>query len=305
MTTQMKFQDPHQTLDGSERAWVPFTGLETLWFNTGSLCNLTCANCYMESSPTNDALVYLTAAEVMAKIDEASRSQAELKQVGFTGGEPFLNPEMMPMIKGGLERDFEVLILTNAMKPMRRREADLLQLDPSGIVFRVSLDHHTADHHDSERGEGGFEETLAGMQWLSANGFRVHCAGRSLWNEDSQRARQKYQELFASRDISLEQSESGLIIFPEMKDGDTTPPEITTGCWDILKKESTSVMCANSRMVVKRRGEDAPSIVRCTLLPYDPYFDSGTKLEDSFEKTHLKHVYCAQFCVLGGASCAS
>ena len=49
-----KFQDPDITADGEERARVALTRLETLWFNTGTLCNLECANCYIESSPRND-----------------------------------------------------------------------------------------------------------------------------------------------------------------------------------------------------------------------------------------------------------
>ncbi|MDZ7826085.1 MAG: hypothetical protein U5R48_08865 [Gammaproteobacteria bacterium] len=54
------FVDPERTLDGSQRARVALRKLETLWFNTGTQCNLTCENCYIESSPTNDALVYLS-----------------------------------------------------------------------------------------------------------------------------------------------------------------------------------------------------------------------------------------------------
>ena len=57
-----KFRDPDVTATGARRASVAFRELGTLWFNTGTLCNLTCRNCYIESSPTNDRLVYLSAA---------------------------------------------------------------------------------------------------------------------------------------------------------------------------------------------------------------------------------------------------
>jgi MoaA/NifB/PqqE/SkfB family radical SAM enzyme len=43
---------------------------ETLWFNTGTLCNITCRNCYIESSPSNDRLVYITAREVEDYLDQ-------------------------------------------------------------------------------------------------------------------------------------------------------------------------------------------------------------------------------------------
>ena len=68
---QEKFSNPHWTAKGEQRAHVPLTRLETLWFNTGTLCNLACATCYIESSPTNDALVYLGAEHVARFLDEA------------------------------------------------------------------------------------------------------------------------------------------------------------------------------------------------------------------------------------------
>ena len=65
-----KFQDPFVTANGERRAHVALVALETLWFNTGTLCNLTCGHCYIKSSPKNDRLVYLTAAEVAEYLDE-------------------------------------------------------------------------------------------------------------------------------------------------------------------------------------------------------------------------------------------
>ena len=64
-----KFRDPAVTAKGEARAAVALSGLRTLWINTGTLCNITCRNCYIESSPRNDALVYLTAAEVASYLD--------------------------------------------------------------------------------------------------------------------------------------------------------------------------------------------------------------------------------------------
>jgi len=63
-------------------------------------------------------------------------------------------------------------------------------------------------------------------------------------------------------------------------------------------------MCAKSRMVVRRKGEAAPSVVACTLLPYDPRFDLGATLADAARAVPLNHPDCARFCVLGGGSCS-
>ena len=82
-----KFRDPLLTAAGEKRAHVALKGLETLWFNTGTLCNLTCGHCYIESSPKNDRLVYLTAAEVAEYLDEIETSGLPTSLIGFTGGE--------------------------------------------------------------------------------------------------------------------------------------------------------------------------------------------------------------------------
>ena len=115
-----KFQHPDITAKGERRARVGLKALDTLWFNTGTLCNITCRNCYIESSPTNDRLAYLTVAEVAAFLDEIEALGLATREIGFTGGEPFMNPEFNAMLRLTLERGFEALVLTNAMQPMQR-----------------------------------------------------------------------------------------------------------------------------------------------------------------------------------------
>ena len=78
-----KFQNPFVTAKGERRAHVTLEALKTLWFNTGTLCNLTCENCYIESSPRNDRLVYLTTPEVAEYLDEIERNgRSEERRVG-------------------------------------------------------------------------------------------------------------------------------------------------------------------------------------------------------------------------------
>src|SRR4051812_36210665 len=108
-----KFRNPAVTARGERRAQVALKQLRTLWFNTGTLCNLTCSNCYIESSPTNDRLAYLSAAEVRTYLDEIHRDDLATEEIGFTGGEPFMNPELGEMLRECLSRGFRVLVLTN------------------------------------------------------------------------------------------------------------------------------------------------------------------------------------------------
>ncbi|NQV20519.1 MAG: radical SAM protein, partial [Rhodospirillales bacterium] len=93
-----KFRDPKRTATGEARAHVALKELTTLWFNTGTLCNLTCQDCYIESSPTNDSLVYLTLDEVRTYLDEIDSGPLGTKEIGFTGGEPFMNPDLVPIM---------------------------------------------------------------------------------------------------------------------------------------------------------------------------------------------------------------
>ena len=88
-------------------------------------------------------------------------------------------------------------------------------------------------------------------------------------------------------------------------DASVDVPEITVKCWDILGVAPETMMCATSRMVVKRKGEPRPVVVPCTLLPYDAEFEMGETLTDSGKVVKLNHPHCARFCVLGGASCSA
>ena len=81
--------------------------------------------------------------------------------------------------------------------------------------------------------------------------------------------------------------------------------EITADCWSILGVEPSAMMCAHSRMVVKRRDDEAPVVVSCTLLPYDRQFELGGPLADSLGPVQLNHPHCARFCVLGGVTCSA
>lgn len=305
-----KFADPDTTATGEARARVPLSNPQTLWFNTGTLCNIECANCYIESSPRNDALVYLSAAEVARYLDQLDERDWRVREIAFTGGEPFMNPEMIGMARVALERGYEVLILTNAMRPMMRKRvrAGLLDLNATSaerLTLRVSLDHHDAALHDTERGAGSFERTLEGMAWLRDHGFQMTVAGRLAMAESETAARAGYAALFAENGFRIDARDpAATVLFPEM-DERAEVPEITTACWDILGKSPDSVMCASSRMVVKRKGQACPSVVACTLLPYDKRFDLGPTLADAERDVALNHPHCAKFCVLGGASCSA
>ncbi|MFN0025172.1 MAG: radical SAM protein [Parvularculaceae bacterium] len=302
-----KFANPFMARDGAPRAVVPFTELRTLWVNTGTLCNIECRACYIESSPTNDRLAYISRAELAPYLEEARRMGAA--EIGFTGGEPFMNPDMIGMADDALSAGFSVLILTNAMRPAMRpatREGIRQLASHAGarLTLRVSLDHHTAEHHDEERGAGSFAIALEGLRAFTQDGVRLSVAGRMRWGESELAARAGYAALFAANGLGVAADDPGaLTLFPEMDAGADTP-EITESCWGILNLNPRDVMCSSSRMVIKRKGR-APSVVACTLIVDDPQFELGSTLADAAKPVHLNHPHCSRFCVLGGAKCSA
>ena len=302
-----KFRDPVTTAAGDTRASVSLTSLDTLWFNTGTLCNLTCQHCYIDSSPRNDRLAYLTAAEVRAYLDEIAATRLPTRVIGFTGGEPFMNPDIIPMLRDVLFRGFHAIVLTNAMRPMRKLATPLLALNAehrARLTIRVSLDHHTQAVHEAERGPRSFKPTLDGMIWLARNGFALDVAGRHFTGETEAELRAGYAGLFAAHDLPVDADDPvRLMLFPEM-DATRDVPEITTSCWGILHRSPDSVMCASSRMVVRRKHAASPVVLACTLLAYDPRFELGTTLAEASRPVALNHPHCASFCVLGGAACS-
>ena len=299
-----KFRDPALTARGEPRAVVAPGRLQTLWFNTGSLCNLACATCYMESSPRDHRLAYLTAAEVSRYLDEAAGLGTDL--VGFTGGEPLLNPDLPAMLADVLARGWRALVLTNAMAPLRKQRARLLPLLAHGnrLTFRVSLDHYTAEGHEAERGRRSWAPAIAGLRWLAEHGFAVHVASRLTAGEPALALRAGFAALFVRLGLRIDADDPAeLVLFPQM-DATADVPEITTACWDILGRKPADLMCASARMVLRRQEADAPAVVACTLLPYEPAFELGGTLAESLRPVALNHPHCARFCMLGGAACS-
>lgn len=299
-----KFKDQKVTADGSNRAFIEARNIKTLWFNTGTLCNIECKNCYIESSPKNDRLVYLTFEEVKSFIDEALDKNLGTNEVGFTGGEPFMNKDIMKMIDYSLRKGLKVLVLSNAMKPMLNRTKELIKLNHSNLTIRVSIDHYQKEKHEEIRGKNTYDVMLQGLKWLNENNFNYTLATRLLWDEKEEDLRKNFGAFIKNNNLRLDtNSPKQLVTFAEMDEKIDTP-EITTSCWDILNKDPNDIMCSWSRMVVRKKNSKSPSVIACTLLPYADEFDLGETLTNSLQKIYLNHKHCSKFCVLGGSSCS-
>ena len=82
------FSHPHLTASGEPRASIALTAIKTLWFNTGTQCNLSCKNCYIESSPSNNRLSYISLTQVQQFLTEIQTENHATEEIGLTGGEP-------------------------------------------------------------------------------------------------------------------------------------------------------------------------------------------------------------------------
>jgi uncharacterized radical SAM superfamily Fe-S cluster-containing enzyme len=289
-------------------AVVALERLETLWFNTGTLCNLSCAGCYIESSPRNDRLAYFPLAEFNRLLDEASATSS-LHEIGFTGGEPFMNPDILAMLEGTLRRGYRALVLTNAMLPMQHHFAALAGLHAAfgaRLAVRVSLDHFTQAGHEALRGPRAWEPALAGLRALFAAGFTPSVAARfDPALEDEATTRAGFAARFAAEAFNIDAfNPDHLVLFAEMGKP-TTVPGVSAAAWAALHARGADAMCRTSRMAVQRKGAVQATIVACTLLPYEPHFELGATLAQAARSVTLDHPHCAQFCVFGASSCMS
>ena len=299
-----KFADTFKTGDGKDRAFVEPGKLKTLWFNTGTLCNLTCKNCYIESSPKNDRLQYFSLEEFKSFVNESIQNEMGTTEIGFTGGEPFMNKDIFKMIKYSLDNGFKTLVLTNAMKPMMNNKNDLLRLSHLNLTIRVSIDHYTKEKHEEIRGPKSWDPMIEGLKFLSENNFNYCLATRLMWSEDEATTRNNFKKFIDENKLKLNtESKIQLVTFAEMDEKQDTP-EITTECWGILNKDPIEIMCSSSRMIVRKKGHEKASVIACTLLPYDDAFDMGNSLQEANKKVYLNHPHCSKFCVLGGSSCS-
>jgi predicted phosphodiesterase len=305
---ERRFTDPRRTASGEPHASVALDGLTTLWFNTGTLCNIACTGCYIESSPRNDRLVYLSRSDFDRFMDEAASGHPELQEIGFTGGEPFMNPDAPGMIEAALAHGYRVLVLTNAMRPMQRQLPLLERLHAEHgdrLAVRVSLDHYTRGGHERVRGARSFAPALAGLSWLERTGFSPAVAARFGAEETEAAFRAGFAALFRKHGLTLDAADPDrLVLFPELAD-QALPPEVSETCWQALHSRGRQVMCQSSRMVVHRKGEATPRVAACTLLPYASGFDLGASLAEAARPVTLNHPHCARFCVFGAASCSA
>lgn len=170
--------------DLSSAPLVRLTHLDHLWFQvTGTRCNLTCQHCFISCSPTNDRFGYLTFEHVKRQLEQSVG--LGVKEYYYTGGEPFLHPELTAMLVETL-RYGPVTVLTNGtvlqdawLKTLARAEEQSLY----SLEFRVSIDGFSPETNDPIRGTGSFERAMRGVRQLVEQGFLPIITAARTWPE--------------------------------------------------------------------------------------------------------------------------
>lgn len=291
-----------QTPEGEPRGYIQPQRLEELWFLTGTICNLRCPFCLEGSMPGNNRLQPLTLADVQPFIQEALT--LGVRQFSFTGGEPFVIPEMVPILDYAL--DFKpCLVLTNATEPLHKRLDEVAPLagKPYPLQFRVSLDYPDPARHDAGRGHGNFDLALRVMGQLHRLGFKVSIARRSTANEDVAAVNRAYRPFFEKAGLP---ADTHIVVFPELHEPGSHPdvPYITEKCMTTYKtaEQRDQFMCSFSKMVVKKDGK--MRVYACTLVDDDEDYDLGGTLAEAMRvRVMLKHHRCYT-CFASGTSCS-
>jgi hypothetical protein len=143
-----------------------------LWLYTNFHCNLACDYCCVSSSP-RAAARSLSTQTVRRAVSEGV--DAGVRELYLTGGEPFLNPEIVEIVEVCTQAGPTVL-LTNGMLFRGSRLRLLEGMPREGLLLQVSIDSPAAEIHDSHRGAGPWQRAVDGVATATALGFRVRLA---------------------------------------------------------------------------------------------------------------------------------
>lgn len=293
--------------------------LNDLFVFTGLRCNLSCSHCYVSSSPKNRTLDELTVGDAVPFLKEAQGFG--VKEIYFTGGEPFLNKDAVSLVAEALTVA-PVTVYTNGTQPLERSLSEVASVardSPNRLLLRVSVDHYNAELHDVlyNRGEGNFERAVETVKSAYEQGLPVavtaqedvHFGGSDAFVE------QEFRRLFKARGVALHDVKV-LPAIPQgqyaTRHGSPSNGPVTEAEFSNSATMLSNLMCRTSRTLLKYDG--AVHVFPCTILVPDrkeviddfAQYDMGASLRESFEKQQpLNHPSCRAYCVKGRMTCAN
>ncbi len=281
---------------------IPLAHLDHLWFQVaGTLCNLTCTHCFISCSPHNHSFGFLDLETVRRALDESLR--LGVKEYYFTGGEPFLNRDMVPILELTLQFG-PATVLTNGtvfkddwLERLARAEA----ASPFSLEVRVSIDGCTAEENDPVRGAGTFERALRGIEQLLRFGFLpIVTVALTRDDQDEGRLFDGFVRLLQARGYARPR----IKILPTLRLGaeadrqrgyrseERVTPEMMAGL------DPGMMLCNRSRIVTDR------GVHVCPILIEAPDARLGATLAEALQPFPLRHHACYT-CYQYGTLCAN
>lgn len=276
--------------------------LDALWFQvTGLLCNLECTHCLVDSSPKNKSLDFLDMETIARGLDDASR--LGVKEIYFTGGEPFLHKQMLEILELSLSR-FPTTVLTNGTIITERiatQLGEIAKASPFSLELRVSIDHPNPETNDAVRGAGAHAKALRAVKRLEAVGLLpIITATEYLLSERKPGSQTIYEQYLALlKNAGVKRPRLKVIpVFHTGKLEDPSSGRFLTHA-DLEDMDPLLLQCASSRVIT------AEGVVTCPILVGKPEGKLHTQdLEASLGPVPLNHHACMT-CFETGMSCSN
>ena len=276
--------------------------LDELWFQVGgTLCNLSCNHCFISCHPGNDNFGFMDLKTIRRYLQE---SQAlGVKEYYFTGGEPFLNRDMLQVLEETLAIG-PATVLTNgtvftpsSIKALQAvSEQSLYSLE-----LRVSIDGYSPQTNDPIRGEGTFEKALEGVRMLVEAGFLPIITMAQTWPEEENT---RVFETFVTTLKETGYQRPRIKILPTLHLGMEAERSRPYSQAERISEEmmegydSNQLLCSRSRTVTDR------GVAVCPLLIETPGAHLGDSLEDASGPFRLDQGACYT-CYVHGAICSN
>jgi sulfatase maturation enzyme AslB (radical SAM superfamily) len=281
---------------------VALSHLDELWFQVGgTLCNLECRHCFISCSPHNHTFGFLDLATVQKCLEQSV--ELGVKEYYFTGGEPFLNRDMVPILEATL-RYGAATVLTNGtvlqpdwLQRLRAAAHDSLY----SLEFRVSIDGFTAADNDPVRGRGTFERILRGIRLLVQHDFLpIITVTRTHDEQDDASLLNGFVRLLQEQGYQRPR----LKILPTLRIGAEVQRQRGYQCHERVTPammdgyDTGLLLCSHSRIVTDR------GVYVCPILVDAPDARLGAALPEAMRPFGLRHQACYT-CYQHGALCAN
>jgi len=282
---------------------VALRALDQLWFQvSGTVCNLKCSHCFISCSPDNHSFWFMERGQVREALEKSVG--LGVKEYYFTGGEPFMNREMVEILEDALQFG-PATVLTNATLMPERTVRALARAAESSIYsleLRVSLDGTNAEMNDAIRGEGAFGRCLVGVERLAAAGFLPIVTTMQTWPDaETEGVLDAFRVLLAG----VGYDRPRIKILPPLlmgaeaarsrgyEDAERISPEM------LVDYDTDQLLCTGARLVT------ANGVYVCPILLDYPSARLGDTLEEAVSAPARLAEQACFTCYLSGSICSN